>query len=253
MATPAQYMPEGFRTVTPYLHVHHADRFIDFVKQAFGAEQLMRFDTPEGRVMHAAVRIGDSVLEMGDPDPNLPVALHMYVPEVDAVYERALAAGASSLHEPTNQSYGDREGGVKDPFEITWYISTHQGKSYVPEGLHTITPYLHVEGASGLIEFVKQAFGAAEKERISNPDGTIAHAKVLIGNSVLELGDAHDPWRPTPAALHLYVPDADAVYNQAIKSGARSEFAPYDAEYGDRSSGVIDRFQNHWYIHTKIQ
>ena len=252
MATPAKYIPEGFRTVTPYLLIQRTDQFIDFLKRAFGAELKARVPRPDGRVMHAAVRIGDSVLEMGDPGHDLPVALHMYVPDVDAVYERALSAGATSLHPLTNQDYGDREGSVRDPFGNNWYIATHQGASYAPEGLHTVTPYLHVAGATDLIEFMQKAFGATEKERYSDPDGRVAHAKVLIGDSMIELSEAHGQWGPMAAALHLYVPDADAVYHQALAAGAVSEIAPHDAEYGDRSSGVVDPFGNHWYVHTKL-
>ena len=127
----AKHLPDGFHTVTPYLLVQGADRLIAFLTQAFDAAELEshRVTVPDGRVMNAAVRIGDSVVEMGEASaefPPRPGSLHLYVPDADAVYARALAAGATSLREPADQYYGDREAGVADPFGNHWYIATHR-------------------------------------------------------------------------------------------------------------------------------
>ena len=248
----ATYLPQGFRTVTPYMHVRGAAQFIDFLKQAFGAEEKFRYNTPEGTIMHAEILVGDSMMEMGDTDP-LPMALHMYVPDADAVYRSALAAGATSERAPVDQPYGDREASVKDPFGNRWYIATHQGGSYVPEGLHTITPYLHPKGTPAVIDFLKKAFDAEVVERNESPDGTVVHAKVRIGDSMVEMGEAHGQWQPLPSVLHLYVPDADTVYQRALDAGATSKSEPRDTPYGDRSSGVTDPFGNIWYIHTHLR
>ncbi len=252
--TPTKVNPirEGFRTVTPYMHPPGAARFIDFLKQAFDATEVFRYANEAGAIMHAEVRVGDSLLEMGDADP-MPMALHLYVPDVDRVYERALAAGAESLHPLTDQPYGDREGSVKDPFGNHWYIATHQGGSHVPEGLHSVTPFLHPHGASQLIEFLKQAFGAEELARHASPDGVIQHAMVRFGDSIIEMGEAHDQWQPMPAVLHLYVEDIDALYQRAMAAGATSLGEPEDKPYGDRSAGVRDPFGNIWYIATHIR
>jgi PhnB protein len=252
--TPAKTNPvrEGFRTVTPYLHPAGAARFIDFLKQAFDATEVSRYADKAGGIMHAEVRVGDSMLEMGDADP-MPTALHLYVPDVDRVYERALAAGAESLHPLTDQPYGDREGSVKDPFGNYWYIATHQGSSYAPEGLHSITPFLHPLGTPQVIDFLKNAFGAEEVSRHASPDGVIQHAMVRIGDSMIEMGEAHDQWQPMPGVLHLYVDDTDELYRRAMAAGAISLEAPVDKPYGDRSAGVKDPFGNIWYIATPIR
>lgn len=120
----------------------------------------------------------------------------------------------------------------------------------VPDGYHTVTPYLIVPGAAKLIEFMKQAFGAKETERMPQPDGTIMHAEVRIGDSVVMLADAGGQFKPRPAAIHLYVNDADATYKRALQAGATSLREPADQFYGDRSAGVADPVGNHWWIAT---
>ena len=126
-----KHLPEGFRTVTPYLIVQGADRLIEFVKQAFDAVELEhhRVTLPDGTVVNAAVRLGDSIIELGEASgafPPRPGALHLYVEDADALYARALAAGATTLREPADQYYGDREAGVADPCGNQWYIATHR-------------------------------------------------------------------------------------------------------------------------------
>jgi uncharacterized glyoxalase superfamily protein PhnB len=121
-------IPEGFHTVTPYLMVEGASKLIDFLKQAFEAEEIYRQNMPDGTVMHAQVRIGDSMLMMSDATSQyepMPTMIYLYVEDVDAVYNRALKAGATSLREPTAEFYGDRSGGVKDQFGNQWWIGTH--------------------------------------------------------------------------------------------------------------------------------
>lgn len=121
-------IPEGYGTVTPYLIVEGADRVLEFVMQAFGAEQRFRMDRDDGTVGHAEVTIGDSVVmlaEAGGEWPAMPGGIHLYVEDCDATYTRALDAGATSLHEPTNHFYGDRSAGVRDPAGNIWWITTH--------------------------------------------------------------------------------------------------------------------------------
>ncbi len=119
---------EGFHTVTPYLMVREAAKLIDFVKEAFAATELFRGTGSAGGI-HAEVRIGDSMVMIGgagtwNGEP-MPAAIYLYMDDVDAVYKRALQAGAASLSEPADQPYGDRIAGVKDPFGNVWYIATH--------------------------------------------------------------------------------------------------------------------------------
>ena len=247
-------------TVEPYLSVSGADRLIDFLQQAFGAEETSRHTRPDGAIAHAEIRIGDSVIGVGDPTevPPGPTALHLYVPDADAVYAHALRAGATSMQEPTDQAYGDREAGVKDPFGNHWYIATHKGKGqaaapHVPEGLHSVTSYLHPKGAPQLIEFLKRAFDAYEVFRAQAPDGSVVHAKIRIGDSVVEMGEAHGPYQPMPTAYHLYVNDTDTVYRRALAAGGVSLRAPADHPWGYRSAGVRDPGGNQWWINTPIE
>ncbi len=119
--------PAGYHTVTPYLTVPGVAALLDFLKKAFGAREIERMERPGGGIIHAEVTIGDSKVMMGEPMQEAkatPASLYLYLEDVDAVYKRALAAGATSLREPANQFYGDRVAGVKDPSGNEWYIAT---------------------------------------------------------------------------------------------------------------------------------
>jgi len=120
-------VPEGYTTVTPYLCVSDAAKLIDFLKQAFDAQLLFKMDGPGGRIMHAEMTIGDSRIMLGQPEPGKEThaMIHLYMPDADASYKRALAAGATSVREPADQFYGDRSGGVRDEFGNQWHIATH--------------------------------------------------------------------------------------------------------------------------------
>jgi PhnB protein len=123
----------------------------------------------------------------------------------------------------------------------------------IPEGYQSVIPYLIVEGAAGLLDFVRQAFGAVEHERMERDDGSIGHAEVRIGDSIVMISDGRDPWKPMPAALYLYVPDTDATYRSAIEAGAVSLMEPADQFYGDRNAGVKDPCGNIWWIGTRVE
>jgi PhnB protein len=263
-------------TVTPYLLVDGADDLIAFMREVLGAELNARHLLPDGKVVHAELSVGDSKIELGDANEQYKAfgtALHVYIDDVDSVYARALAAGATTTHPLTDQAYGDREAGVKDPWGNVWYLATHQenvteeelqqrfagtggkpgkvaGVGPRPEGYHTITPFLHTRGARNLITFLENAFGA-KVEHVTEMGGReVAHAGVRIGNSMIELGEAHDDAEPMKAAIHLYVPDADATYERAIRAGAKSVTPPEDKPYGERGAFVIDPFDNQWFIGT---
>ena len=120
-------VPAGYATVTPFLCAADAAKLIDFLKQAFAAEVTFRMDRPDGAVAHAEVKIGDSKVMIGQPAPGqeTQAMLHLYVPDTDAVYARAIAAGATSIREPADQFYGDRSGGVRDISGNQWWIATH--------------------------------------------------------------------------------------------------------------------------------
>ena len=120
----------------------------------------------------------------------------------------------------------------------------------IPEGYHTVTPYLVVEGVPKLIEFLTRAFDAKEVFRMATPDGTVRHAEVQIGDSRVMMGEAQGQHTPIPAMLHLYVEDADAAHARAIRAGATSIAPPTDQFYGDRSGGVRDMCGNQWWVAT---
>jgi PhnB protein len=252
-------VPRGFRMVSPYLVAEDGPALLDFANKAFGAEELFRTATPRGGV-HGEVRIGDSMLMIGGGTPGQkfpgslhPNALHVYVEDTDAAFKKALAAGATSIGAPRDQDYGERSATVKDGAGNVWYIATHKGESYIPKGLHNVNVYLHPRRAEPLIGFLKRAFGAQEVAKYASPDGVVHHAQIRIGDSVVEMGEAHDKYEPMPAMFYLYVPNVDAVYRQTVAAGATSFQEPTDQPYGDRQAGVRDAFGNTWYIATHIK
>src|ERR1044072_8890059 len=248
-----KHLRPGYHTITPYLTVQRAEQLVEFVKQVFDGTEVFRATGSAGG-LHAEVTIGESKLMLGGDEnvEEIPTALHLYVPDADAVYQRALAAGATSLEEPVDQFYGHREAGVKDPTGNVWWIATHKlgdAGSYIPAGLRPVTPFLHPVGAAALIDFMKQAFAAEEVSREQSPEGMIHHAMVRIGDSMIEMGDAHGELaQPMPPALYLYVADLDATYERALKAGATSLQEPTVQGYGDRTAWVKDAWDNIWYL-----
>jgi len=129
-------IPEGYPRVTPYLIVDGASAAIDFYKSVFGATERMRMGGPDGKVGHAELEIGDSVVMLADEHPEMdargpkfvggtPVTLHVYVEDADGVFERAIEAGAKALRPVEDQFYGDRLGSFEDPFGHQWSVATH--------------------------------------------------------------------------------------------------------------------------------
>ncbi len=121
------YKPEGYTSVSPYLVVNGASQTIEFLVQVFDAVELRRYAGPEGRLMHAEVRIDDTVVMLGDSpedSPAVPCFVHVYVPDVDKTYQRAIEAGATSVQEPMKKEDPDKRAGVKDSGGTTWWIAT---------------------------------------------------------------------------------------------------------------------------------
>ena len=137
MPNPVKPIPDGYHTVTPYLVLKGAARAIDFYKQAFGATELLRMPRPDGTLGHAEIKIGTSPIMLADEDPAMgarspesfggsPVSILLYVEDADALFARAVRAGGKEVRPMADQFYGDRMGGVSDPFGYTWYIATHK-------------------------------------------------------------------------------------------------------------------------------
>ena len=245
-----KFKREGFHTVTPYIIAKPADELVEFVKQAFGAVETMRATGSAGG-LHCEVKIGDSVVMIGGgPKFDMrPVAIHLYVPDVDEVYARAVEAGATSLAAPSDQEYGERIAAVKDIGGNEWYIARRFDQTPIQD-LHMVTMYFHPVGAPKFINFLENAFGAEILERHQSNEGFIYHAKVRLGDSIVEMGEAHDQWKPMQSAIYLYVEDVDATYKQALAAGATSALEPTTQPYGDRNAWVNDEFGNVWYLST---
>ena len=133
---PVKPIPDGYHSVTPYLVVNGAAKALDYYKQAFGAEERLRLPTPDGRIAHAEIEIGDSVVMLADEFPQMgakspqtiggtPVGICLYVKDVDAVFKQAIAAGGKQEKPLQNQFYGDRSGTLVDPFGHKWTVATH--------------------------------------------------------------------------------------------------------------------------------
>jgi uncharacterized glyoxalase superfamily protein PhnB len=123
----------------------------------------------------------------------------------------------------------------------------------IPEGYHSVTPYLIAQGSSKILDFVKETFDAQEIMRMPGPNGTIAHAEFKIGDSFLMISDGGEMFPPMPCSLYVYVEDVDATYNRALKAGATSVKEPANQFYGDRSASVKDFAGNIWGIGTHIE
>jgi PhnB protein len=138
MAGKVKPIPDGYHTVTPYFTVRDAARAVEFYKQAFGATELMRMAEPDGKIRHAEIRIGNSPIMIGDEFPEFsemrsfhglggsPVSVYLYVEDVDAMFNRAVAAGAKVRSPIKDEFYGDRVGAVEDPYGLAWFIATHK-------------------------------------------------------------------------------------------------------------------------------
>jgi PhnB protein len=242
---------EGFRTITPYIAVPNAPDLISFLKRTFGAQELIAHPTPGGG-FHAEVRIGDSILMIGGGEAarghERIGAFHVYVPDCDATYDRAIEAGGTSMGEPADMPYGERFAFVKDGVGNHWYIATRLPSNAAPEGMGSVVPYAHPAKALPFIDFLKRAFGAQEMG-VYQQDGRVMHAAVRIGNAVLEMGESPDF---QPSGFYMYVEDCDAVYQRAIEAGATSLWPPADQPYGDRTSGLVDPFGYQWFPATQI-
>jgi len=222
-----------FRTVTPYLTVPDVFEEIEFVTKVFGAEGRV-YGLGSAGGYHSEYRIGDSMLMIGGGGGKsnwkgvpTPASLHLYVENVDDVFQRATQAGATVLMPPTDQDYGERGAAIADVGGNHWYIATGSGPQYIPQGVPNLMPFFNPVGAPKMIDFMKQAFGAEEVFVYQAADGIVHHAKIKIGDAIVEMGEAHGEWQPRPMTFMLYVDDVDAWYARAMRTaGAISLTAP---------------------------
>jgi PhnB protein len=153
MANTVKPIPAGYRSITPYLAIKGAAQAIDFYKKVFGAIEAMRMPQPDGRVGHAELVIGDSKIMLADEFDEMafrgpgafggsPVHLHLYVEDVDAVFARAIGAGAKEIRPVQDQFYGDRLGTLSDPFGHVWHVATHK-EDLTPQEIQRRAAALH--------------------------------------------------------------------------------------------------------------
>jgi len=233
----------GFRTVTPYIRVREAG-LVEFLGRVFGAEET---SSARGAGMHREVRVGDSMLMIGEAEgtgvmPLRPTAFHVFVEDADAAYARAIAAGATAIGAPADRPYGERSGFVADPFGNHWYIATALGPQSVAGALGTVTPFLHARGAAAYVDFLERALGATEEAR--HVDGAhFRYARLRVGDAAIEFGEGE----PMPGSFLVYVADPDAAYRHALDAGAASIMPMADEPYG-RIGGVEDPIGNRWFF-----
>jgi PhnB protein len=192
---------EGYRSVTPSIFVNGAEQFIDFLKAVFGAEERLRVPGTEGtRIRYVEMKIGNSMIELGDASeryPACPAPLHVYVPETEGVYRRTLDAGATSLHAVEGMPYGERSGSVKDPFGNHWY-------THIPETRRRSTRTCARRAPTGYSRHLAPKSSKCIANRRAARSGT---RRSGLGDTMVEMGEAHGQYRLMPTGLHYYVPD----------------------------------------------
>jgi PhnB protein len=271
--------PEGVPTIQPYLHLRGADWMIAFLQQAFGADARGVAKSPEGKVLHATVQIGNWTLEVdeahGDARP-MPCHLHLHVPDADALYARAMAAGAASIEAPSDKPYG-RSGGVRDPFGNSWFVTTfpaqgvpresqaqpkQQPGAVSPKSIGeragiTASPRLAFKDAAEAIEFYKRALGARETFRFE-AGGHVPHAELEIGDSTIDIADewpeggrfSAETLGNSPVSFSIEVDDVDAFFGRAVEAGMKVVRPIKDQFYGHREGTLADPFGYNWAVYT---
>lgn len=310
---PAKPIPDGFRAITPQLTVKGVDAAVEFYTRALGAQKVFTLPGPDGKSLHAEIKVGDSILMLDEENVaqgmkspqtlgGTPATLMVFVPDADAAVATLTAAGAKVTMPLDDMFWGDRYGEVVDPFGHSWAVATHledltpeqmserarlanqpppKGKKpkkgappawkkiagtpaaeKTPKEYHTVTPALTVADAAAAIEFYKAAFGATEKSRMPAADGKrIMHAELIVGDSTLMLADAFPEWGGksprdlggSPVAIHLYVPDVDAAFARAQSAGAKPEMPVADQFWGDRYGTVVDPTGFTWGVATHTE
>lgn len=242
---------EGFHTITPFIAVPNAPELIDFLKRTFDARETSRH--PHGEGFMASVKVDDTdLLIMGNPGllgHERIGAFHVYVPDCDATFKRAVEAGATSMGEPSDTTYGERAGFVKDTAGNQWYIATHLGATPALNNLWNVTLFAHLSNVRKYIEFLTSVMGAKELV-VHEHGGRVVYAAAQIGDAVLEMGESPNP---LPSGFYLFVEDCDAVYQRALEAGATSLWPPTDQTYGDRTAGLVDPFGYQWIAATRIR
>jgi PhnB protein len=233
----------AIESITPFICVLDGAGLIEFMKNTFDAEETIRHPHGADGLMANVKVSGSDILVMGGSemrDQEYRGVLHVYVNDCDAVYQRALKAGAvtlsGSVGEPADRPYGERAAFVSDPFGNILFIATRPNTAKV-------VPSLLLADAAPVIQFLKDAFGA-RVEGVREDGGRIKHAFVHMGKAFMEISETEGG--PGPCAFYMRTDDVDALYERAVAAGGKSMVRPFNQANGDRLAIVDDAAGNRW-------
>lgn len=198
---------------------------------------------------------GQAMPDGESPKPGGWNRIQLTVDDLQSFYDKLKEKGATFRNEIT-EGKGGKQVLLQDPSgNLIELFESKRKKSVqpIPEGFHTITPYILAKDAPGLIEFIREGLGGKVEYMMKSDDGEIRHSTVRIGDSPVMISSGNEEYKPMPCMLHLYVEDVDAIYEQAVAAGGESLREPSDEFYGDRSAGVADDWGNQWWIATHIE
>lgn len=253
--------PEGIPAVQPFLHLRDAHKMIPFVETVFLAEATGVAKSPEGAILHATIQIGNATLEIDEAHDEfqpMPCHLHVYAPDTDAAYARALQAGATSIEAPQDKPYGDRSAEVKDAWGNSWFIATSltKGRPKLEPAIenrsvppNTVLPHVFYRNVAEAIAWLTTTFGFSEHYHYGKP---ISGAQLYVGNAWIMLKQAK-AGNASPAqlgygtqSLTVFISDVDAHFERARSAGAKILENPHEAVYGERQYGAEDLDGHHW-------
>lgn len=256
------------RDAYPYLIVRGAAAAIDFYRDVFGAEEILRVDDPDGRrIGHAELRLGPITIMLADEYPELGilspaafggtgVTLHLHVDDVDALAERARRAGATMVRPPTDYDHGERQCRVRDPFGHEWLLGHEIGKVVLGDapsqpprgGAPNVFPGLRYRNEHAAMDWLARAFGFERHAVFANDDGVVVHAEVRLGPGIVMVGAA--PECEEGFSIYVYVEDVDAHHARAQAAGAEIVRPLANTGYGTREYGARDLDGHYWYFGT---
>jgi len=258
----------AIREVYPYLIVRGAAAAIEFYREVFGAEEILRMADPDGRrIGHAEIRLGPVTIMVADEYPELGIlspaafggtglTLHLHVDDADALAARAVRAGATMVREPADHDHGERQCRVRDPFGHEWLLGHEIGKAAVDDEPHrptkanapNIFPALRYRDEPAAMDWLARAFGFERHALFTDDDGTVVHAEMKLGPGIVMLGAA--PECEEGFSVYVYVEDVDAHHERARAAGAEIVRPLADTGYGGREYGARDLDGHYWYFGT---
>ena len=256
----------AIREVYPYLIVRGGAAAIEFYREVFGAEEILRIADPDGRrIGHAELRLGPIIIMLADEYPELGIlspaafggtgtTLHLHVDDADALAARALGAGATMVREPADYEHGERQCRVRDPFGHEWLLGHEIGKAAADAApsprpkadAPNIFPGLRYRDERAAMDWLARAFGFERHALFTDDDGAVVHAEMRLGPGIVMLGAA--PECAEGFNIYVYVEDVDAHHARARAAGAEIVRALADTSYGSREYGARDLDGHHWYF-----